>query len=167
MRVIKAVPVASLCATLALSALASQPARAQDASFGCKVLLCLGATSSPYCVPVMAKLYSDLDHGDPWPICAEANQVGGLHHVPYEDCPAGTQAGSMVTESSKDGGGSEWVPNANGGMCGRMSTSRGGSKDGGTTTTVSMSARPKRAKPYNVVITNNGVPQTIWFSITP
>lgn len=156
-----------LCAGMIAGAVMPTPVRAADASFGCKVLLCLGATSSAYCVPVMAKLYRDLEHGEPWPICAEANQVGGLNHVPYENCPAGTQAGSMVRDSSKDGGGSSWVASANGNLCGRVTTTRGIGKDSVSTTSVSTTPRPTRDKPYNVVISNNGVQQTIWFAINP
>ena len=53
-------------------------AYAQDASFGCKVLLCAAATvpgwsSIPYCVPVMTQLFRSLARGGGWPTCSEGN----------------------------------------------------------------------------------------------
>jgi hypothetical protein len=53
-------------------------ARAQDASFGCKVLLCAAATAPgwpgiPYCVPVMQTLFRQLAKGGGWPSCPEGN----------------------------------------------------------------------------------------------
>jgi len=52
-------------------------AKAQDASFGCKVLLCAAAnhpgwSGIPYCVPVMEQLLRQLRRGAAWPTCAEA-----------------------------------------------------------------------------------------------
>lgn len=68
-----AVAFVSLAAPLA----APSPARAQDASFGCKVLLCAAATAPgwagiPYCVPVMQELFRQLALRRPWPVCSEA-----------------------------------------------------------------------------------------------
>ncbi len=65
---------------------------AQDASFGCKVLLCAAATNPnwsaiPYCVPPMQQLFSQLAKGKPWPTCPEGN-TGGLGYDPFQACPA-------------------------------------------------------------------------------
>ena len=54
------------------------PANAQDASFGCKVLLCAlssapGWSAIPYCVPVMNQLFTSLAMGGGWPICSAPN----------------------------------------------------------------------------------------------
>lgn len=51
-------------------------AQAQDASFGCKVLLCAAAsapgwTGIPYCVPVMQQLIRQVGRGGAWPVCLE------------------------------------------------------------------------------------------------
>lgn len=64
-------------------------AGAQDASFGCKVLLCVAATAPgwsgiPYCVPVMEQLFSDLRRGGGWPTCAEATAGSS---GPNQNCP--------------------------------------------------------------------------------
>lgn len=69
----RSIPLGSVAAVLVLAG----AAKAQDASFGCKVLLCAAATAPgwsriPYCVPVMEQLFSDLRRSRAWPTCAEA-----------------------------------------------------------------------------------------------
>ena len=60
-----------------VSTLAAAPgAYAQDASFGCKVLLRAAATAPgwtgiPYCVPVMQQLIRQVGRGGAWPVCLE------------------------------------------------------------------------------------------------
>jgi hypothetical protein len=170
-----------LMRTIALVALAAMPsylaapAHAQDASFGCKVLLCAAATTPgwsaiPYCVPVMAQLFTRLDKGDPWPSCPEGGQVSGLNYQPYLPCPAGTVAGSTQGSfvSSKGGGGvGEFAPSANGNLCGKQVWQQGNNKDGTSSGYIYVtSARPIRKDPYNVVITPTGsTPQQFWFSL--
>lgn len=67
---------------LAAWAIGAMPrAMAQDASFGCKVLLCAAAPSPgwsaiPYCVPVMQALFQQLSRRQGWPICPEAQRGG-------------------------------------------------------------------------------------------
>lgn len=93
-------------AFLAVSAGAS--AKAQDAEFGCKVLLCAAATnpswpSIPYCVPVMNQLYAMMRSlRFRWPVCTAAG-TGAPGYEPYQPCPTGwqetghnTQAGSIA-----------------------------------------------------------------------
>ena len=77
-----------------LLAAATSPAsvHAQDASFGCKVLLCALARNPswggiPYCVPVMTVAMQLLRKGRGFPPCAEAQARYG--HEPYEPCPVG------------------------------------------------------------------------------
>ena len=75
---------ATLFATISMSPLLlGGPAAAQDASFGCKVLLCAAAATPswsgiPYCVPVMRQLFTQLANGDGWPTCSQgdASPVG-------------------------------------------------------------------------------------------
>lgn len=68
-----------LVALVACSTAVSIPsARAQDASFGCKVLLCAAAsapgwTAIPYCVPIMEEVFRELALGGSWPTCSQAN----------------------------------------------------------------------------------------------
>lgn len=67
-----------LVALVACSTALSIPsARAQDASFGCKVLLCAAAsapgwTAIPYCVPIMEEVFRELSLGWSWPTCSQA-----------------------------------------------------------------------------------------------
>lgn len=84
------------------------PAAAQDASFGCQVLLC-AASQSPswhgvaYCVPPMAKLIAIRKvHPAYWPICPEAG-TGKPGRQAYEDCPQGWSATTLQTSSGGHG----------------------------------------------------------------
>ena len=75
-------------------------ARAQDASFGCKVLLCAAATvpgwsGIPYCVPVMTQLFRSLARGGGWPVCSEGN-AGNVVYDPYKACPVGKFSGNAT-----------------------------------------------------------------------
>jgi hypothetical protein len=87
---------------------AEAPARAQDAEFGCKVLLCAAATnpswpSIPYCVPVMNKLYSMMrGWGFSWPVCTAAG-TGAPGYEPYQPCPAGWQETMSAAEGGDNG----------------------------------------------------------------
>ncbi len=70
--------------------------RAQDASWGCQVLLC-AASREPswqgigYCVPPMTRLIREMKKPRfSWPICREAN-VDKSGYEEYGDCPVGTR----------------------------------------------------------------------------
>lgn len=77
--------------------------QAQDASFGCKVLLCAAATAPgwvgiPYCVPVMQQLIRQVGRGGTWPVCLEGRvasptsapaAAGGPEAVPPLDLADG------------------------------------------------------------------------------
>lgn len=107
---------------LALAAFASAPAaRAQDASFGCKVLLCAAATNPswsgiPYCVPVMTQLFSMLRFGGSWPICSEG-RASGLGYEPYLPCPTGQTPYARVETSSEGMVSVGYARDQNGGYC--------------------------------------------------
>ena len=79
---------------LALAVGLASPAGAQDASFGCKVLLCAAASNPSwrgiaYCVPVMSQLFSMMKRrGFSWPICSEG-KTGAPQYEPFEDCANG------------------------------------------------------------------------------
>jgi hypothetical protein len=163
------------------------PAAAQDASFGCKVLLCAAATAPswsgiPYCVPVMQQLFTQLAKGGGWPSCAEgdASPVG---YQPYGDCPAGATpiAVSQAGTSGRGGvGATTYNLNVNGSQCGApeptQTASSGdcaGAYVGGIETVTNgrngatvfnggqcyaLTARPANPTPYYVdIATANGV----------
>jgi hypothetical protein len=100
----------------ALITLAPITAPAQDASFGCKVLLCALARNPswggiPYCVPVMTAAQQWLRKGRGFPPCAEAQARYG--HEPFEACPSGYaprardgQPGEEICARPKPAGGS-------------------------------------------------------------
>jgi hypothetical protein len=83
-------------------------AKAQDASFGCKILLCV-ASQHPswqgvsYCVPPVLKLLAIRKvHPGYWPSCPEAG-TGKPGYAEYEDCPAGTTPTTINRESGHGG----------------------------------------------------------------
>ena len=82
----------------------STDARAQDASFGCKILLCVAAQNPSwqgvsYCVPPVLKLLAIRKvHPGYWPSCPEAG-TGKPGYTEYEDCPAGTTPTTINRES--------------------------------------------------------------------
>lgn len=95
----------SLAVSAVLAVIAEAPARAQDAEFGCKVLLCAAATnpswpSIPYCVPVMNQLYAIMRSlRFRWPTCTAAG-TGAPGYEPYQPCPTGWQETSQNTQTS-------------------------------------------------------------------
>lgn len=150
-----------LCASGAV-----QRARAQDASFGCKVLLCAAASAPgwsgiPYCVPVMQTLFRQLAKGGGWPSCSEGN-ASGLGYEPYQACPAGL----TPVQSGVDG--SEAVSAApNGGLCADLSKPQQvcSGSDAGCTTTYPTTPRNPRSDPYFVDISTANGAQRFYFSL--
>lgn len=142
------------------------PARAQDASFGCKVLLCAAASAPgwsgiPYCVPVMQTLFRQFAKGGGWPACSEGH-ASGLGYEPYQACAVGL----TPMQSSSDGGAS-LTPSADGDLCADLSKPQqvcsGG--DGGCAMTYPTTAREPRTQPnYVDISTANGV-QRFYFSL--
>ena len=129
----------SLLASLALaSSLLCRPAPAQDATFGCKVLLCAAAsapswTGIPYCVPVMQQLFTQLARGGGWPNCAQgdASPVG---YQPYAVCPEGSVP-IAVSQPNASGRGvvdatTSYSRSASGGECGTPTPIQTGSSVG-------------------------------------
>jgi hypothetical protein len=162
----------TLVAATAMAVTSPAPGEAQDASFGCKVLLCAAATTPgwsgiPYCVPVMESLLDQLRHGGSLPSCPEGGSESGINYQPYLACPQDTVAGSMVNTNSRDGGSDTWQPSSNGGLCGKKVYVQGNSRDGTSSGwEIQTTARPMRPDPYNVVVTPKaGQPVTVWFSL--
>ena len=92
----------------AVVGLATADAKAQDASFGCKILLCV-ASQNPswqgvsYCVPPVLKLLAIRKvHPGYWPSCPEAG-TGKPGYAEYEDCPAGTTPTTINRDSGHRG----------------------------------------------------------------
>lgn len=53
----------------------SSPASAEDASFGCKVFMCVASGAwekIEYCVPYVTTAIAQAQLGVPWPVCSEA-----------------------------------------------------------------------------------------------
>jgi len=159
----------SLAAAVAgLVALSPPKAQAQDASFGCKVLLCAAASAPgwpgiPYCVPVMQTLFSQLVHGAAWPTCPEGS-AGSLGYEPYLPCPAG-----MTAMQSGTGDSQTLVLSANGGLCADTSKPQqsctGSGADASCQTTYPTVLRQARSEPnYVDISTANGV-QRFYFSL--
>lgn len=144
---------------------AAESGRAQDASFGCKVLLCAAASAPgwsgiPYCVPVMQTLFRQLAKGGGWPSCSEGN-ASGLGYEPYQACPAGLTA----AQPAADGGGVS--PAENGSLCADLAKPQqvcsGG--DGGCATTYPTTPRDPRSDPYYVDINTANGTQRFYFSL--
>ncbi len=95
----------SLTFSAILAVSAEAPAKAQDAEFGCKVLLCAAASnpswpSIPYCVPVMNQLYAMMRSlRFRWPVCTAAG-TGAPGYEPYQPCPIGWQETGQNAQTS-------------------------------------------------------------------
>ncbi|MCV9937453.1 hypothetical protein OIU35_13955 [Boseaceae bacterium BT-24-1] len=149
----------------ALGLFSAVPAAAQDASFGCKVLLCSAATSPgwpsiPYCVPVMQTLFRILAKGGSWPSCPEA-RASGLGYEPYQACPAGqtpVQAGDDAAATPTE------VPNGN--LCADLSKPQQDcSTDAGCRTHYPTTPRAMRSEPHFVDITTENGVQRFYFAL--
>jgi hypothetical protein len=168
-------------AAIAIAALAGAgfPAKAQDAEFGCKVLLCAAATNPswpaiPYCVPVMNQLFSMMQmRGFRWPGCSSA-RTSAPRYEPYQACPEGWRTGASLSgaELGED-------------VCARPATPQTGrrvtdsqlrcpSDDGGYIIShrrtgagcIETMARPRNERPYYFDVRNgNEAPTRIWFSL--
>jgi hypothetical protein len=140
-------------------------AMAQDASFGCKVLLCSAATSPgwpsiPYCVPVMQTLFRILAKGGSWPSCPEG-RTSGLGHEPYQACPAG-----QTPVLAGGDGGNTLTESPSGNLCADLAKPQQVcSGDTGCATTYATTPRATREQPYFVDITTANSVQRFYFSL--
>jgi len=166
---------ARLSVTAALLALMFSPStRAQDASFGCKVLLCAAASNPswsgiPYCVPVMTQLFRMLARGRPWPTCPEGN-AGVPGYDPYLPCPSPLVAYSGGRSLGGDNGYEPLRPDPNGDQCAdperlkRPCPSRG--DNGPVCDPADLPIpRSRRADPHYVDITTGGQTIRFYFSL--
>lgn len=130
---------AALLATISMSPLLlSCPVAAQDASFGCKVLLCAAAAAPswsgiPYCVPVMQQLFTQLAKGGGWPTCAQGD-ASPIGYQPYAACSAGSTpiAVNQVNAFARDGDATttSYTASPSGSQCGAPTPLQSGSSEG-------------------------------------
>ena len=170
-------------AAAVLAAIMSFPwaeARADDAPWGCQVLLC-AASSNPswhgiaYCKPPMHKLIAAMAKpGFSWPICPSSG-TGKPGRETYEECPAGFTV--AYSESGHDGNRSE--PNRcekTDNVCrdrnalkklGKKIQYRSATADGENSCMQTISQpRKRRADPYFFDIkSDQGVKQRYWFNL--
>jgi hypothetical protein len=154
--------IAMFAGALAATTLATiPPAGAQDASFGCKVLLCAAASNPSwrgisYCVPVMTQLFAMLRRkGASWPVCGEAN-VGAPQHEPFADCPEATQAVALTDDRP--------MADPQGPWCQRLEPRASETWDRGDAA-ASLLPRERRAEPWFVVLDGPQGPQRFYFSM--
>jgi hypothetical protein len=170
LRHIRVAAAAAVCGFAAFASTA--PARAQDASFGCKVLLCALSTNPswtgvPYCGPLMSQLFGILNNGGSWPICDAAN-VSPVGYNPYGACLGGTTAVSLTSSRS----GSSYVADSSGASCGAPIATPSGMSGGCQSVSdsgsqcLAISARPANPTPYFVDITTATGVQQFSFALT-
>jgi hypothetical protein len=156
---------ASLCAAALIV-----PAKAQDASFGCKVLLCTAASAPgwsgiPYCVPAMQQLFSNLAKGQGWPTCPEGN-AGSVGYDPLDDCPQATTAADRQEVSTSDNGmgiAYRYAANPSGLYC--VPPDQLNSDASYASSNDNVTVRGQRADPYYVDITTADSTSRFWFSL--
>lgn len=143
--------------------------RAQDAEWGCQVLLCAAASNPswhgiPYCVPPMQKLITRMALlGFTWPSCTAAGTSKPGHEI-YDSCPAGMSVGS--TKISKRDTNDD-IPN----LCVKftpectdLSPYERDRRNCGEP--IESIARPVRAEPYYFDIPNaKGDKERFWFDL--
>jgi hypothetical protein len=130
---------------ISVALMAPAPTQAQDAPFGCKVLLCALARNPswggiPYCVPVMTVALQLLRKGRGFLLCPQAQASYG--HEPYQPCGAG------FTPAARSGGPGDEV-------CARpkpvqQACASGGDSACGFPQTHEIRERVPRAEPYFV-----------------
>ncbi|MFA1676865.1 hypothetical protein ACDY97_30100 [Rhizobium mongolense] len=164
---------ASLIAAGALWA--AVPAQAQDAEWGCQVLLCAASSNPswhgvPYCVPPMQKLISAMaEPGFDWPICHQA-KAGAPGRELYEACPAGSKPGYSNSGNENNwhsGEPDQCVKTVDVCKNRRDQGYRRFNTEGGESCFQTVSSpRPRRADPYFFDIPNDkGVKQRFWFNL--
>lgn len=178
----------------AILAVGAHPAaKAQDAEFGCKVLLCAAASnpswpSIPYCVPVMNQLYAMMrSFRFRWPVCTAAG-TGAPGYEPYQPCAPGWQEISS-NAGGGDNGVSSYLRNGGNDFCARRIPSQssgrpvqasvpggqiqcpasGGDNGGGSGSgevCVEYMPRPRNERPYYFDVRGaDGNPSRVWFNV--
>ncbi|MDR6100500.1 hypothetical protein QE369_000678 [Agrobacterium larrymoorei] len=157
-----------LLGTAALLAVTApvEPTNAQDADWGCQVLLCAASVAPswhqiPYCVPPMMKLITAMARPHfSWPICKGAG-TGAPGFERYEACPAG-----FTVDYSSQGSDNNW--NREPDLC-IKSVNRCGQgfyyERNSCIDTITQ-PRPLKDQPYYFDIRQqSGKPQRFWFDL--
>jgi hypothetical protein len=158
-------------AQIALIPLASaaSPAMAQDASFGCKVLLCAAASNPswggiPYCVPVMQQLFKQLALGKPWPVCSEV-KASAPGYEPFDPCLAG-----QVSVRPNDEG--RYITDHQGGQCTALVQETDPrfkelncEAPHACIDPQAVEQRPRKPKPFYVDLAYGGQTKRFWFNL--
>lgn len=146
-------------ATVLATMLSPAAARADDAPWGCQVLLCAASQNPswhgvPYCVPPMTKLIAAMKlPGFTWPICPGAG-TGAPGYQQYDDCPAGY---TPTEDMSGHGGGSQ-------SSCVKRAATGGG--HGNIGEAIDRIPRPLKKEPYYFDITGSGGDRSrFWFDL--
>ncbi|MFW8609943.1 MULTISPECIES: hypothetical protein [Rhizobium] len=136
-----------------------QVASADDAEWGCQVLLCAASQSPswhgvPYCVPPMTKLIAAMKlPGFTWPICPGAG-TGAPGFQQYDDCPTGY---SIAEDESGHGGSTQT-------SCVKYADGSGG--HGNNRVEVDRIPRPMKQAPYYFDISgSDGAKSRFWFDL--
>ena len=160
-------------AGLAALTLAPTGAKAQDAEWGCQILLCAASQSPswqgvPYCVPPMKKLISAMAKaGFDWPVCHQA-KAGEPGREEYKDCPAGTKVGYSRDRDGFRGEPDQCVKTVDVCKERRDQGYRRFNESGGDNRCIKEVAtpRPRRENPWFFDIPNDkGVKERFWFNL--
>ncbi|MCM2294700.1 hypothetical protein NAC44_20440 [Allorhizobium sp. BGMRC 0089] len=164
-----------IASALMASSSAPNVARADDASWGCQVLLCSAASAPdwhgiPYCLAPMHKLIAAMvGFNFSWPICTEAG-TGKPGYEEYADCPTGWVIG-YANDNSKNSQGVKpslcIIPRTG---CTSNLYQREGDRRHGVSLDcehpLQQMERAKRDDPYYYDISdNNGVKQRFYFNL--
>jgi hypothetical protein len=145
---------------------AALPAGAQDASFGCKVLLCAAASNPSwrgitYCVPVMNQLFSLMKRrGFSWPICAES-KTGAPQYEPFEACAQGWTSVRVEEQLAQ--------ADPNGPSCARPRAASEAFNQsdgaGGPQNRFEITARTQRSEPWYVTVDAGSGSRRFYFNV--
>lgn len=151
----------SIVVAALIAAISHKPSTAQEAEWGCQVLLCAASSAPswqgvPYCVPPMVKLITAMKKpGFDWPICPGAG-TGEPGKQFYEDCPAGY---SPATENDGD------IRRSSVQLCAKPDICRGHG-DNKMCQAGERIPRPMKANPYYFDISNGeGQTTRAWFNL--
>jgi hypothetical protein len=149
-----------------LAVASTSPAVAQDASFGCKVLLCAAASNPSwrgiaYCVPVMNQLFSMMKRrGFSWPVCPEG-KTGAPQYEPFEACAEGWTSVRVDEHSVQN--------DPNGASCARPrpvgQTASQSDRTDRPQDRFEIMARTQRSEPWYVTVDAGDGPRRFYFNV--
>jgi hypothetical protein len=115
---------AALTGMVLLASMNAPTARADDADYGCRVVICLanpasngGPRAPDTCASAIDRMYDDLRHGRGFPQCKDSDMAVRQDNTPYDPCPAGTTVakdGAWVVEGQRKAGARPYTGAENG-----------------------------------------------------